>query len=131
MERDELMLFWLSTKLNLNPERYMIIFDVYESLEAAVNDSFGKLKDEKWAKKFVAPVDLNLELQKYYDLLEFHKIKVISYWSVLYPERLKVLGNDAPIVLYYQGDIELLVETNMITVVGSRDIGNYSKIIIL
>ena len=94
-----------------------------------MHDSFEKLRDEKWVKKFTKPYDLDIELQRFNDLLDFYQISAISYWSKLYPERLKILSNDAPVVLYYQGNIDLLQETNMITVVGSRDISSYSRII--
>jgi DNA processing protein len=129
MNHDELLLCWLSTKINLNPERYNAIFDFYESFESAILDGFAKLPPEKWLQKFVQPLDLAMELQKFHVSLEAHQIQFITFLSPLYPEKLKILGLDLPMVLYYQGNIKLLQKDHFITVVGSRNISNYSKIL--
>lgn len=56
---------------------------------------------------------------------EHENIHAIPYTSQFYPQRLKQLY-DAPAVLYAKGDIQLINESKMIAVIGSRGATSYS-----
>lgn len=53
-------------------------------------------------------------------------IKVISYFSDLYPERLRNFDN-SPAVIYFKGDIKKLNENILISIVGSRNCTYYGE----
>ena len=59
--------------------------------------------------------------------LKKNKIKVLTYWDKYYPPRLKKIY-DAPVILFYIGDITVL-NSNAIAVVGTRNPTQYGKMI--
>lgn len=58
------------------------------------------------------------------DYLEKEKIQIVSCWDRRYPQFLKQTS-DFPVFLFAKGDLSLL-EKDFVTVVGSRDISEYS-----
>jgi DNA processing protein len=61
------------------------------------------------------------------DYLKKNNIKVLTYWDNHYPPRLKKIY-DAPVILFYQGDISIL-KTDALGVVGTRNPSEYGKMI--
>lgn len=127
----EILLAYLSTKINLNPRRTQLILANYENLVEAVHDNFGKLnfEKEKWLQKWQKPEYLNSDLQQFEQTLNFYQVKLLTSLNPLYPNKLKILQN-YPIVLYYQGNLDLIYSKQTITVVGSRMVEKYSQIIL-
>ena len=67
------------------------------------------------------------DLQKVVDKMDEKGIRVVTFVSEDYPERLKQIS-DPPLVLYCKGDIRLL-KSRCFAIVGTRHITNYGKII--
>ena len=127
---NQLVLAVLSTKINLNPARLDQILNIYPTLENAVEDNFTALKKNKvkWLEKW-ASINLQAEITKFQAKLEQNKIEIVTCLSPDYPETLRVL-EDFPVVLYYQGNLELVRNNQMITVVGSRNFGKYAELLL-
>lgn len=53
-------------------------------------------------------------------------IKVINYFSDLYPRKLRNF-NDSPSILYFKGDIQKLNDKVLVSIVGSRNCTYYGK----
>jgi DNA processing protein len=128
-----LLLAILTTKLNLNISRYEQILGFYESLGEAVNDNFDKLQslNPKWlfgTKKSWSLQLISKEIEVLHSNLIKNNIEVLSFEDLLYPQQLLALEN-YPLILYYQGNLELLQSHTMVTVVGSRNIDLYAKVI--
>jgi DNA processing protein len=60
--------------------------------------------------------------------LKINEISFFTIWDNYYPKLLLHL-NDAPLVLYYKGNLEILKSKQMITVVGARNTNRYTEII--
>lgn len=75
---------------------------------------YNKLKDS-WNDNFI------LEIQK---KIVKDNIKLVSYNDSLYPNKLR-LYEDAPSVLFYKGDINMLNEKLSVSIVGSRNCTTY------
>lgn len=120
------ILVWLSSQLTLKPDRLKLIMSEYSDLETAVADSFRQCNNHKWLEKFVKPHDLSLAIDQLYDELDRHQVKVVTTLDNTYPEKLRIV-EDYPIVLYYQGDWSVIANSQMITVVGSRNFARYSE----
>lgn len=62
------------------------------------------------------------ELMERYDKLG---ISILTYYDSIYPRNLRMITN-APIILYYRGDISLLESRLLLTVVGTHNPTDYS-----
>jgi DNA processing protein len=126
----DILLAWLSSKLSLSLERYNLILSTYGSLLDGALDGFSCLRaTEKWLQKFNQAADLDSELHDFKENLDKYNVKLLTFLDPKYPKKLSYLENRLPLVFYYQGNLELLNLSQMITVVGSRNIQNYAKTI--
>jgi len=123
-----LLIAFVTSKINLNPERWDLIIKTYGSLDVAVSDNFAQIK-AKWLEKWPKEMDLETEMKKFQLNLKNREIAIITHLDKAYPEKLKALTN-YPMVLYFQGNLELLENTQMLTVVGSRNYTKYAQIIL-
>lgn len=63
---------------------------------------------------------------KYQEISSREDIKVITVCDKEYPEKLKILGNKKPLILYAKGDYSI-INNNNIAIVGTREPGDWSK----
>jgi DNA processing protein len=129
MNHEELILVVLVSKYKLTPLRLTQIQAAYPTLIDAIKDSFALLKKSAWSETLQHTKDWDEECSECRDLLSKHGISVMSKFSDQYPVSLKELP-DGPIVLFYQGDITLLNDANLLTVVGSRNYTRYSEMVL-
>ena len=126
----DLLLAFVSTKINLNKDRLDKILEIYTDLDLAVLDNFQELdrKNNKWLEKFsFKGLDLPLELEKFYNQINQQGIEILTILNPdFYPKKLLDIPKP-PLVLYYQGNLELLQEKLFLTVVGSRLVNQYAK----
>ena len=92
-----------------------------EHLSGEVGTILGKEKTEKLEEFDVKQSIKNLKV-----FLEEEDISVVTVLSDNYPENLSNIP-DAPIIIYYNGDISLLNQDNLLAVVGTRKPTNYGR----
>ncbi|WP_125153746.1 DNA-processing protein DprA [Clostridium rectalis] len=116
----------LSTKIKLK------IFKKFKHSEAiwkycmSKEKAFNELEDEKPLKDTLIKY-WNEEKIKYYErIIKINSIKIVNYFDVLYPSRLKVY-EDSPCILFYRGNIEKLNSTKTVSIVGSRNSSFYGE----
>lgn len=129
MNQDDLILGLLVSKYSLTPSKYKQLTETYSSIDAAVYNNFDRLKSSDWSKKLQSVSSWKTEISEFQLLLKTHNISLISCISPNYPNTLKDL-KDQPVVLFYQGNIGLLSNPNLLTVVGSRNYTRYSQLIL-
>ena len=120
---------YLTTKINLNPAKKSQILKLYPTLSTALEDNFQELRPSNplWLKKFQAE-NYKTKIEQLQTNLINNDIQVLSSDDELYPKTLLALDN-YPLQLYYQGNIGHLSNNLMLTVVGSRIVDDYAKII--
>ncbi len=128
MFSESLLLAWLCTKVNLNKVKVNEIFNQYENLGFAVEDNFAKLGSPKWLERWPGNQNYHLEVAKFQSELENYDMQIVTFLDNTFPKKLNIL-DDLPIVLYYQGNLDLVKSQEMITVVGSRKYSKYSEIV--
>lgn len=79
-------------------------------------EAFNKLYDED-PIEFVRLLD---KANKILDKQEALGIKTLSIQDDEYPEKLKAIGNEAPVLIHCLGNLELLKEDKAIAVIGAR-----------
>ena len=79
-------------------------------------EAFDKLYDED-PIEFVRLLD---KANKILDKQEALGIKTLSIQDDEYPEKLKAIGNEAPVLIHCLGNLELLKEDKAIAVIGAR-----------
>ena len=110
---ESVVLAFLQDWLRLTPTRLKLILQTYLSLNEALADNFrllAKLPKTNWLAKFDRQV-LETELPKFYQRLVSQDIQVCSILDVTYPTNLNHLA-EPPLVLYYQGNWSVLINTN-------------------
>jgi DNA processing protein len=133
--KEVLTLSYLTSIFNLNLERLFLILNTYSSLDEGIKDEFKILKyNNIWFQKdqkinSFSKASFEFNFQKYIENLDKNKIKVLTYFDEEYPGGLIELEKP-PITLYYQGDLDLLKKSESLTVVGSRNINTYSKLLL-
>jgi DNA processing protein len=95
----------------------------------ALDDRFGLIPAQKWLKIETIPILWREKIHEFQDQLALCNIEVLTIFETTYPEKLKIL-EEYPTVLYYQGNIDHISSSNMITVVGSRNYSRYSELLI-
>jgi DNA processing protein len=126
-KKDIDILLALSTFTVVSKSKLDLIYSQYSSLEKAAEDSFQLLRNrnDKWLIK-ASQCNIDKSIEQIKSDLEEDKISYITYQDPLYPDKLNYL-NQPPILLFYQGNINLLTNLDQyITIVGSRNIGKYS-----
>jgi DNA processing protein len=129
MSQDDLILGLLVSNYSLTSHRFRQLSEIYSSFDIALFNNFDRLKLSEWSKKLQAASDWKSELVNFEKLLKNNNIRLISCLSEDYPSILKEL-KDPPVVLFYQGDITLLSNKNLLTVVGSRNYTRYSELVL-
>ncbi len=133
--REVLILGFLTSIFNLNLERLFLILNTYSNLIEAIEDNFNILKNsDNWFRKdqkinSFFKESFESDFQKYINNLDKNKIKILTYFDENYPQGLIDLEKP-PLVLYYQGDLSVLKKTESLTVVGSRNITTYSRLLL-
>lgn len=111
--------------------RINLLYEQYEDWEKIWNLSYGeieKLLGEKLAKIFIKNrniINTDEEIIKYEKL----NIDIISCFDEIYPKLLKEIYSP-PLILFARGNIELLKNKNLLSVVGTRKYSEYGKNII-
>ena len=126
-----LILAWLTQALNLNSARLDQILNTYSSLNEAASDDFQQLRQHnlKWLDKWTGITSAKQLLESFAKNLESNQIQFITIWDTVYPSGLKNLSN-YPLVLFYQGNLDLLSRQDKLTVVGSRSTVAYTETIL-
>ena len=95
---------------------YKEILESDASLEEIVEyarENEGKLSKEDIDTSYINSLSLDEYVKK-------HKINAITFLDEEYPEKLAVMGNKMPLILYYEGDLSLLKE-KCISIIGTRN----------
>lgn len=119
-------ILWL-INLNISNESKIRLIEKYNTEENIYNNieeiiKLGLLKGKEWIKIKENNLDSS---NKLLDFLNGNSIGFITYNSKRYPKKLKHIA-DPPYVLFYKGDISLLL-TKIVAVVGSRKCTLYGE----
>ncbi len=120
---------WLSRIESLSFVKKYNLIRNYKNLEELYFCSKEELiikkgLSEKDAEK-LTNVEYKKDLEKYIEYFNKNDIKVITYYSKEYPEKLKDIY-DPPIVLYAKGKVDILNEYGL-AIVGCRDCTKYGE----
>jgi DNA processing protein len=125
--KQDLQIAVLSKSLALNSSNLDLILKKYSSIELAIVDKLSEfyVLKPKW-KDRIAKIDFDQETQKLSDILIGEGISLINILDPKYPKSLTILDN-APITLFYQGNLDELITKPCVTVVGSRQVDIYGE----
>ncbi len=106
------------------------LWEIYRDWEKIWNLSYRELKENHFSEKLSSifvktrqQIDLNKNWEQYRN---YH---ILNYFSEDYPYFLKESYNP-PLILFAQGNLELLAKKNLLSVVGSRKFTNYGKTVV-
>lgn len=120
---------WLSRIEGLGPIKIKSLLEKYKTPEKIWNLNKSELIQTKGIGENIANNILKREyrenLEQYIKYMERYNIGIITIKDKDYPKDLLHIY-DAPAILYYKGDKELL-HTNMIAIIGCRDCSEYGK----
>lgn len=120
---------WLSRIEGLGPIKIENLLEKYKTPEKIWNLNKSELMQIKGIGENIANNILKKEyrenLEQYVKYMEKYDIGIITIKDKDYPKDLLHIY-DAPAILYYKGDKELL-HTNMIAIIGCRDCSLYGK----
>lgn len=111
--------------------RINLLYKQYEDWEKIWRLSYGEIENilgEKLAKIFIKNrniINLDEEIIKYEKL----DIDIITCFDKIYPKILKEIYSP-PVILYARGNIEMLKNKNLLSVVGTRKYSEYGKSVI-
>ena len=126
----DILIGLLVSDFRLTLSRWKIVLKTYTNLNAAIDDKFSKIEGESdWCTTLQKVVSWDVLYLDFKIKLELHNVKIISILSRHYPSSLAELS-DKPVVLFYQGNITLIHERNLLTVVGSRNHTRYTEKVI-
>lgn len=101
-----------NAKINKN---YLGLLDEYNDLDDLVSEIEFKFK-----LSFDNLENAKIKAEKLYDEISYNpEINVITLYDDEYPEKLKVMGNKKPLILYVKGNVDALKKPN-IAVIGTR-----------
>ena len=131
MKREELALIWLNQN-GISFSKSEKIFSEFDKIDSIfepklIKNAFfdfngGSELKEKLIN--IDPIKFERELE---ESLFKYDIKVITYISKEYPEKLKNI-DEPPLALYYRGDISLLGKKS-IAIVGTRKPSDYGRLV--
>lgn len=125
---------WLSAIKGIGIRKLSILLKEYGNLENLWNLDKSKIKTIKNIGENVIFRLLNNEYKiKAYKYLEYmikNKIDIISIQDVKYPKQLKDIY-DPPIAIYVQGNVNIMQNYELISIVGSRQCSYYGRKIAL
>ena len=121
--------FW-SKELYLTTKKYLHLREFYPNLQAALDDDFQAITNPKLQDLKTKSIEIKQGLQskivEFEESMNIENIQVLACENNRYPQHFKNF-DDYPLCLYYQGNLDLLGYKPLITVVGSRNINNYSN----
>ena len=127
---DSKILFWLSLGA-ITPRKLADLISKFDSLSTLWNDftADGRIREFLGEKAFskLLRFHSNEFLDLCLDKLRAEGINVITAINPLFPKLLLQPEVNAPLVLYYQGDINVF-KTECVAVVGTRSCSAYGKI---
>lgn len=132
MKEQELK-YWLAwNKISdIGPKRFHKLIKYFGSAENAWHTKSGEiLKMLSLNNKISSRISEernNINLEQELDLLDKHKVKVLTIEDDFYPQNLKEI-HDPPPVLYFKGNI-IEKDKNSISIVGSRKATYYGKMV--
>ncbi len=127
MNENYAFLLWLEMVFGIANPKVPAMIQKYgdaRTLYYVLHDPETKLMDEKEKKCFA-----DTPLEKAYQVMDYcekHYISIMSAENSGYPEGLRHIYN-APLVLFYRGNPELLKNEHTLTVVGTRRPSQYSQ----
>ncbi|MEE5992467.1 MAG: DNA-processing protein DprA [Oscillospiraceae bacterium] len=127
MNENDAFLLWLEMIFGVANPKVSTMIQKYgdaRTLYYVLHDPETKLMDEREKKCFA-----NTSLEKAYQILEYcekNHIRVMSQEDSGYPDGLRHIYN-APLILFYRGNPELLKNEHILTVVGTRRPSQYSQ----
>ncbi len=131
--KEKYFVILLSQQSTLTVERIKLVREFYKTLEEAYKDNFNKFKNQvknqhKWVQKIPNQTNdlIESELRKIQETLEKFEILTSIYGIDDYPKSFEYLI-DAPAVIYYRGNWDLIKNPAKITIVGSRNLNHYSE----
>ncbi len=104
------------------------LYKTFNDFEKIWNLSYGEIENilgEKLAKIFIKNrnlIVLDEEIMKYEKL----NINIINCFDEIYPKALKEIYSP-PVILFARGNIELLKNKNLLSIVGTRKYSDYGK----
>jgi DNA processing protein len=119
---------WLSS-IPLNYNTKIKLINMYTCAENLWYHVINKIYSEILTEKLVARLINSWDKEKIENIkksLDKNNIKIITYSENKYPNRLKAI-EDAPYMLFYLGDIDLINETKTVSIVGSRNCSYYGN----
>lgn len=117
---DDLKKFTLHLSLTkgIGPKVVQTLIEKYKSIDILFEEyKKGNIKTVRLA---------NLDIDLYIKRLQKSNIGFVGFWEVNYPPLLKTIP-DFPLVLFYVGNSNLLLSTNNISIVGTRNITAYGQ----
>lgn len=132
MKEQELK-YWLAwNKISdIGPKRFHKLIKYFGSAENAWHTKSGEiLKVLSLSNKISSRISEernNINPEQELDLLDKHKVKVLTIEDDFYPQNLKEI-HDPPPVLYFKGNI-IEKDKNSISIVGSRKATYYGKMV--
>lgn len=121
---------WLSRIEGLGPIKIKQLLELYRTPEKIWKLNKDELMKVKGIGEKIADQILNLEyrknLEQYIEYMKKYNIGIVTILDSDYPKMLKHIY-DAPVVLYYKGNKELLNNENTIAMIGSRQCTDYGK----
>lgn len=107
------------------------LYETYQDFEKIWGLNYSNIENlfgEKLAKIFIKnrnTINLDEEISKYEKL----NINIITCFDEIYPKLLKEIYSP-PIILFARGNIELLKNNNLLSIVGTRKHSEYGKDVI-
>lgn len=121
---------WLSRIEGLGPIKIKQLLELYKTPEKIWELNKDELMKVKGIGEKIADEILKIEyrenLEQYVEYMKKYNIGIVTILDSDYPKMLKHIY-DAPVVLYYKGNRELLNNENIIAMIGSRQCTDYGK----
>lgn len=126
--QEKLIYYWLAIS-KVSPYKVNKLLDIYSAFElydiALKEERIEKLVGEESYSKLIKYHDIEFLTECIYKL-EQKGIKVIARCDDEFPDSLKQLEVNPPIILYCSGDLSLL-KTTCVSIVGTRHCSRYGK----
>ncbi|OGI29364.1 MAG: DNA protecting protein DprA [Candidatus Moranbacteria bacterium RIFOXYA12_FULL_44_15] len=117
-------------KINgVGPQKFKLLFNHFESLEAVWRADLTELKASKIPEKLAEKIIFerkNINPEEEWEKLEKENIRMITLTDSDYPDLLKEIPN-APYILYVKGDFDFFNNSPAISIVGSRKYTDYGR----